>query len=70
MQRRARLVLAAEAIPAVELERFCRELHRAILGQPRQDGVERLLLGDAVGECVIAAEAVELYCWDRLGSDN
>ena len=53
----AALVIGAQAIPAVELEAFGRELCRALAAEPRQDGLQRLLLGDAVRERVLAAQA-------------
>ncbi len=37
-------VLAAEPVPAVQLEALRRELHAALLREPRQHGVERLVL--------------------------
>ena len=49
-------VLAAEPIPAVELEALARELDAALVGEPRQYRVERLLLPDARLERLLAAE--------------
>ena len=49
-------VLDAEPVPAVELEALVRELHAALLREPRQDGVERLLLPHPGLERLLAAE--------------
>src|SRR5689334_17165777 len=49
-------VVRAEAVPAVELDGLGRELHRALAGEPRENGVERLLLADARLERLVAAE--------------
>src|SRR5436190_22873717 len=53
----SRLVVAAEAVPAVEVERLGRQLDQALGREPGQDGVERLLLADAGLEGLVAAEA-------------
>src|SRR5947209_20528178 len=50
------LVLCPEAVPAVQLDAFGRELHAPVLREPRQDRVERLLLADAGLECLLATE--------------
>src|SRR3954463_4494472 len=50
-------VIGAEAVPAVELDGFRGQLDHALLGQPREDGVECLLLADAGVEGLVAAEA-------------
>src|SRR5579884_3640255 len=50
-------IVAAEAVPAVEFETLRRQLRAAPAGQPRQHGVQRLLLGDAGLEGVLPPEA-------------
>src|SRR5690349_1302101 len=50
-------VVGTQAVPAVELDGLGRQLHHARLRQPREDGVERLLLADAGVESLVAAEA-------------
>ncbi len=52
-----RLVLGAQPVPAVELEALVGQLHTALLREPRQHGVERLLLPDPRLECLLAPEA-------------
>src|SRR3954447_3069285 len=49
-------VLAPHAVPEVELDALTRELHRALAAEARQDRVERLLLGHAGVEGLLAAE--------------
>src|SRR5829696_3654315 len=51
------LIVGAEAVPAIELHRLGGELPQPGLGEPREDGVERLLLADAGVEGVLALEA-------------
>src|SRR3954471_11483099 len=51
------LVVRAESVPAVELDRLGGELHHALLREPREDGVERLLLAHAGVKGLVAAEA-------------
>ena len=51
------LVVAAEAVPAVELDRLGGELHQPLLGEPGQHGAERLLLAHPGLEGVLALEA-------------
>ena len=51
------LVLAAEPVPDVELQALGQELGRALAREPRQHALERLLLGHAGGERVLAAQA-------------
>src|SRR4051794_1571409 len=57
-ERRPRLVVGTEAVPAVELQCLGRELLLALLGEPWHDrvddGVARCLFG---GEGIVAAEA-------------
>ena len=55
--RSARLVVGAQPVPEVELEALARELHRPLAREARQHGVERLLLGHAGVEGLLAAEA-------------
>src|SRR4051794_5648639 len=50
-------VIRSEAIPQIELDALLRELHRPLARQARQDGLQRLLLGDAGLEGLLAAEA-------------
>src|SRR4051794_41815845 len=50
-------VIGSEAIPQIELDALLRELHRPLARQARQDGLQRLLLGDAGLEGLLAAEA-------------
>src|SRR5215217_7604330 len=50
-------VVGAEPIPAVELEALRDELLAAVARQPREHGLERLLLRDAGVERVLAAQA-------------
>ncbi len=56
LRRLRDLVLAAEAVPAVELEALGRELHAAALREPREHRVERLVLAHARVERLLAAE--------------
>src|SRR5687767_861661 len=51
-----RLVVAAEAVPAVQLDGLPGQLHQPLVGQPRQHRVERLLLADARLERVVPLE--------------
>src|SRR5579875_899988 len=51
------LVLDAEPVPAVQLEALPGERRTALVGEPGQDRVERLLLADAGLERLLAAEA-------------
>src|SRR3954466_2820913 len=50
-------VVRAETVPAIELDGLGGQLHHALLRQPGEDGVERLLLADAGVEGLVAAEA-------------
>src|SRR4051794_34173821 len=54
---REALVLGAQAVPKIELDALGGELHRAHAAEPRQHRVERLLLGHAGVERLLAAEA-------------
>src|SRR3954465_10277864 len=54
---REALVLGAQAVPKIELDALRGELHRAHAAEPRQHRVERLLLGHAGVERLLAAEA-------------
>src|ERR687896_2736710 len=54
---RATLVVGAQPVPAVELDRFRGELHQALGREPGQHRAERLLLADAGVEGVLALEA-------------
>ena len=65
---RARSVVGAEPVPEVELEALRRELDRALAREVRQDGLERLLLGDAGVEGLLAAEARRRSSAPRAGS--
>ena len=56
-RRLAASVLAAQAVPAVELEALGRELRGALIGQPGQHHVQRLVLGEPGVERVLPAEA-------------
>src|SRR4051812_8089111 len=51
------LVVAAQPIPQIELEALAGELGRALARQVGQDRLERLVLGDAGVEGLLAAEA-------------
>src|SRR4051812_39925703 len=51
------LVIAAEAVPHVQLNALGRELDRPLVRQSREHGVERLVLGDPGLEGLLAAEA-------------
>ena len=62
------LVLGAEPVPAVELEALGGELLAALLREPRQDGLQRLLLGDAGVERLLAAQARRRSSAPRGGS--
>src|SRR3954453_15230460 len=53
----AQVVVAADQVPAVELDCLRGELPHAALGEPGEDGVERLLLAHAGVEGLVAAEA-------------
>jgi hypothetical protein len=55
--RKDESVLAAQTIPAVQLETLAGEHHAAFLGEPGQDRVERLLLPHAGLERLLATEA-------------
>src|SRR6267378_7636612 len=55
--RAARLVIAAETIPQVQLDALTGELHRPLARQARQYRVQRLLLGHALLEGFLTAEA-------------
>src|SRR5260370_17300830 len=50
------LVLRAQPVPAVQLDALRGELDRALAREPGQDGLHRLLLGDARLERLLAAE--------------
>src|SRR3954471_12531872 len=50
-------VIRAQTVPAVELDGLGGQLPHAALGQPREDGVEGLLLADTGVERLVAAEA-------------
>src|SRR4051812_22560134 len=50
-------VLAAPAVPQGQLDALARELDRAGAAEAGQDGLQRLLLGDAGVEGLLAAEA-------------
>src|ERR687896_2632441 len=52
-----RLIVAAETVPAVQLDGLAGQLHQPLVGQPRQHRVERLLLADAGLERVVALES-------------
>src|SRR3954447_15812585 len=51
------LVLGAEAVPEIELDALRGELHRALTRERGQHGLQRLLLGDAGVERLLAPEA-------------
>src|SRR3954471_22516426 len=50
-------VIRAQAVPAVELDGLGGQLPHAALRQPREDGVERLLLAHARVEGLVTAES-------------
>src|SRR4051794_12288024 len=50
-------VVGTEAVPAVELDGLGGELHHAVLREPREHRVERLLLAHARVEGLVATEA-------------
>ena len=52
-----RLVVGAGAVPDVELDRLDRELHLARRREQAEDQLERILLGDAGVDRLLAAEA-------------
>src|SRR4051812_13406905 len=49
-------VVAAEPVPHVELQTLGGELHRALAAEARKDRLERLLLGNARVEGLLASE--------------
>jgi hypothetical protein len=55
--RRAQLVVAAAAVPHVELHRLAAELHQAGRREPLQDQFERALLRDPLLKGLLTAEA-------------
>ena len=50
-------VARAQPVPEIELDALARELHRALAREAGQDGVQGLLLGNAVVERLLATEA-------------
>src|SRR6185437_5917694 len=51
------LVVGAQPVPAVELERFCRQLQRPVLGQPGEHGLQGVLFARSGFEGLVAPEA-------------
>src|SRR4051794_17390469 len=50
-------VVRAQSVPAVKLERFRRQLHRPVLREPWEDGLQGVLFARAGLEGLVAAEA-------------